>query len=147
MTTIAGVAVAPPPPGALDAPAEAFKLLRDALVAARFDEPTVAARLGLSSLCDPTRLADGRTTLASTPDDANAALVRLFIDSEPLPAERVERLLSARVLAALHTLGMVAPAAGEDGSLVATVVLHPTQGLWLASDCQPKRVADMHLVP
>jgi SAM-dependent methyltransferase len=130
-----------------DAPTEAFAVLRDVLTSAKFDERTVSARLGVPSLYDVKRLADGRTTLASTPEDANGVLVRLFIDSETLPASLVERLLSARVLGALHALGLVAPAADGDGSLAATAMLYPTQGLWLASDRMPMRVADMHLVP
>jgi len=147
MTPVAVLAAAPPPPGTLDAPADSFVVLRDALAAAKFDEPTISARLGVSSLYDVKRLTDGRTTLASTPEDANGVLVRLFIDSEPLPASLVERLLSANALAALHTLGLVAPAAGGDPSLTATVMLYPTQGLWLTSDCMPKRVADVEHVP
>ena len=144
MTTVAVLTSAPPPPGAADPPTEAFAVLRDALAAAKFDEQTVSARLGVPSLCNVKRLADGRTTLASTPEDANAVLVRLFIDSETLPASLVERLLSARVLTALHALGLVASAAGADASLAATAMLYPTQGLWLASDRMPMRVADMH---
>jgi len=147
MTTIDGVVASPPPPRTLDAPADAFALLRDALVAAKFDEPTVSARLGVASLYDVKRLADGRTTLASPPEDANAVLVRLFIDSEMLPTALVERLLGSDVLAALHALGLVAPAAGMDASLSATAMLYPTQGLWLASDRQPMRAAEMELLP
>jgi len=147
MTTIDGVAASPPPPGTLDAPADAFAILRDALAAAKYDEPTVSARLGVLSLYDVKRLADGRKTLASTPEDANAVLVRLFIDSETLPTAIVERLLGSDVLAALHVLGLVAPAAGVDASLSATAMLYPTQGLWLASDRQPMRAADLALLP
>jgi len=147
MTTTAGLVAAPPPPGALDAPSAAFAVLREALAAAKFDEPTVSARLGVPSLYDVKRLADGRTTLASTPEDANAALVRLFIDSEALPTPLVERLLRPELLAALHGLGLVAPAAGVDASLSATAMLYPTQGLWLASDRQPMRAADLALLP
>lgn len=147
MTTAAGFAVAPPPPGTLDAPAEAFALLREALAAAKFDEPTVSARLGVPSLYDVKRLVDGRTTLGSVPEDSNAALVRLFIDSETMPTARVERLLGADVLAALHALGLVAPAAGDDASLAATVMMYPTQGLWLTSDRMPMRVAELDQTP
>jgi len=147
MTIVAGLAAAPPPPGAPDVPPTAFAVLRDALTAARFDEPTVSARLGVPSLYDVKRLADGRTTLASTPEDANATLVRLFIDSETLPTSLVERLLGSEVFGALQTLKLVAPAAEGTGSLAATAMLYPTQGLWLASDRQPMRVADLALLP
>lgn len=147
MTTIDGAAASHPPPGTLDAPADAFAMLRDALAAAKFDEPTVSARLGVPSLYDVKRLADGRTTLASPPEDANAVLVRLFIDSETMPTAVVERLLGTDVLAALDALGLVAPAVGVDASLAATAMLYPTQGLWLASDRQPMRAADLALLP
>src|SRR5262249_39714387 len=120
--------------------------LRNALAAAKFDEATVSARLEVPNLYDVKRLADGRSTLTSTPEDANAVFVRLLIDGEMLPTPVVERLLTAEVLAALHVLGVVAPAADAHASGGATVMLYPTQGLWLASDRQPMRVADMHLV-
>ena len=147
MTTLAGAAAAPPPPGTLDAPTDAFAVLRDALAAAQFDEPTVSARLGVRWLYNVKRIADGRTTLASMPEDANAVFVRLLIDGETLATTLVERLLGADVMAALRTLGVVAPSADGEASLIATVMLYPTQGLWLASDRQPMRVADMDLVP
>src|SRR5262245_3836408 len=102
--SIAGPATVPPP-GVSDAPAAAFAVLREGLAAARFDEPTIAARLGVPSLYDVKRITDGRTTLTGTPEDANAVLVRLMIDSEPLPTSLVERLLGSELVAALHALG------------------------------------------
>ncbi len=146
MSTFVGPA-ATPPPGSVDAPPEAFAVLRDGLARARFDEPTVAARLGVPSLYNVKRIADGRTALAATPEDANAALVRLLIDGETLRASLAERLLGADVLAALHTLGLVAESADESASIVATAMLYPTQGLWLASDRQPMRAADTETIP
>jgi SAM-dependent methyltransferase len=137
---------APSPPGVLDAPAEAFAALREGFAAARFDEPTVAGRLGLPSLYDVKRIVDGRTTLTEAPADANAVLVRLLIDGESLPTPVVERLLGSKLLVALHTLGLVA-AADEGGALIATAMLYPTQGMWLASDRYPMTLADAAVVP
>jgi len=121
--------------------------MRDVLVSARFDEPTIAGRLGVRSLYNVKRIADGRTNLAGVPEDANEALIRLLIDGEALPVSLAERLLGVRALEALDTLGVVAPASGEPAALVATVMLYPTQGLWLASDRQPMRGADVDAVP
>ena len=136
-----------PPPGVLDAPAEAFAVLREGLAAARFDEPTVAARLGVPSLYDVKRIADGRTMFTATPEDANAVLVRLLIDGETLPTSLVERLLGTELVAALHTLGLVVSAADSGAELIATAMLYPTQGLWLASDRHPMRLAEADAMP
>ena len=152
MTTVAAHDPAPAAPGTPvpcvpDAPAEMFAILRDALVRARYDEPTVAARLGVPSLYDVQRITDGRTSLTGEPGDANAALVRLFIDGETMPAALVERLLGSELLGALNTLGLVAPTRDGPETIVATAMLYPTQELWLASDRQPMRAGDVDSTP
>ena len=126
---------------------DAFVALRTLFASSCFDEPTIAARLGLPSLYNVKRLTDGRTTLAGVPEDAAAALVRLLIDGESLPASLAEELLGAEALAALDVLGVVAPLPDDPAALVGTVTLYPTQGLWLASDRQPMRVSEMDAVP
>ena len=129
------------------APPESFAALRDALVAAQFDEASVAARLDVQSLYNVKRIVDGRTTLAGPVEDANAALIRLMIDGEALPAALVERLLGRAAFEALGTLGLVAPTPADPAALVGTVMLYPTQQLWLVSDRQPMRAADADLIP
>jgi len=84
MNPLAGPTAAPLPPGVPDAPTEAFAVLRDVLTSAKFDERTVSARLGVPSLYDVKRLADGRTTLASTPEDANGVLVDGVMNADKL---------------------------------------------------------------
>ena len=133
---------APPVPLRTDSP-EQFATLRELLTTARFDEPTLAARLGVRSLYNVKRITDGREALSGTPDDANAALVRLLIDGERLSASLAARLLGVEALSALESLGVLVPASDDPASLVATVMLYPTQGLWLASDRQPARVAEI----
>jgi len=152
MTPIAAHDPAPsapvtPVPCVPDAPAQTFAIVRDAFVRARYDEPTVAARIGFPSLYDVKRIADGRTTLTGEPEDANAAIVRLFIDGEPLPAALTERLLGSEVLTALDALGLVAPAREGPTDIVATAMLYPTQELWLASDRHPMRARDVDSIP
>jgi SAM-dependent methyltransferase len=134
-------------PGLSLGPHDAFAAVRALLASARFDEPTVAARLGVPSLYNVKRLTDGRTTLAGVPEDANAALVRLLIDGETLRLSLAEQLLGAEALAALDVLGVVAPARDDPTVLVGTVMLYPTQGLWLASDRHPMRVTEADAVP
>jgi methylase of polypeptide subunit release factors len=125
---------------------EEFATLRELLASARYDEPTVAARLGVRSLYNVKRVTDGREALAGTPDDANAALVRLLIDGERLAASLAERLLGVEALSALESLGVLEPASDDPTSLIATVMLYPTQGIWLASDRQPMRAADVDTI-
>ena len=152
MTPVAAHDPAPPAPVTPvpcvpDASTETFAVLREALTRARYDEPTVAARLEVPSLYDVKRITDGRTTLTGDPEDANAALVRLFIDGETMPTALVERLLGSEVLASLDALGLVAAAREGSGDIVATAMLYPTQDLWLASDRQPMRVGDVDSIP
>jgi SAM-dependent methyltransferase len=136
-----------PVPCVPDAPPQTFAVLREALARVGYDEPTVAARLGVPSLYDIRRIADGRTTLSGVPEDANAALVRLFIDGETMPAALAERLLGSELLAALDALGLVAPTQEAPATMVATAMLYPTQELWLASDRQPMRVGEFDSIP
>jgi methylase of polypeptide subunit release factors len=65
-------------------------------------------------------------------EDANAALVRLLIDGEPLDEALARRLCGDDGVDALVTLGALER--GADGALVATVLLAPLDGVWIASD-------------
>ena len=129
------------------APSAAFAAARDLLVRNAYDERTVAGRMGARSLYGLLRLVDGRKTLAGEPEDGNEALVRLFVDGGALPAPLVERLLGADGVRALDALGLLAPAPNEPAALRATVMLYPTQGLWLASDRLPMRDAEAEAPP
>ena len=117
---------APPVPLRTDSP-EKLATVRELLTSARYDEPTIAARLSVRSLYNVKRIADGREALTGTPDDANAALVRLLIDGERLSASLAERLLGVEALSALESLGVLEPASDDSASLVATVMLYPTR--------------------
>ncbi|AHG92916.1 putative methyltransferase (plasmid) [Gemmatirosa kalamazoonensis] len=120
-------------------PADAFAAARDCLERGQFEERVVARRLGRETLIDFPRLAEGRTTLAGPVEDANAALVRLLIDGEPLPAARAEALCGAAGIAALRDLGVLVPDGDDPSRLVATVLLAPTHGVWIAQDTPPRR--------
>ena len=131
----------------LDAPRETFARLRDALTAARYDEPTISRAMDAPLLYEIKRLADGRTTLTDAPTDAKTALVRLFIDSETLPADAARALLGDETVQDLQALGLLVAVPDDAASVIATVMMYPTQGLWLVSDRQPLRMADAHAIP
>jgi SAM-dependent methyltransferase len=118
-----------------DAPTEAFAAVRALFERARFDEPTVAGRMNGPNLYGFPRLAEGRRTLAGPVEDANAALVRLFIDGEPLETATVEATCGRDGIEQLSALGLVAD--GGEGKLQASVLLVPLEGIWLASDVPP----------
>jgi SAM-dependent methyltransferase len=124
-------------PLVLGAP-EQFNAVRDILVGAGFVEATVAVRLGGTSLVGVPRLVDGRTTLAGPVEDANAALIRLFVDGDSLPAHAVRESLGRDGVDALRGLGLLTESGDDATALAPTVMLMPLQGLWLASDLLPR---------
>lgn len=117
---------------------EHFAAARAVLQHARFDEPTVAHRLGGVTLIGVPRLVDGRKTLDGPVGDANAALVRLFIDGDALPEASLQTWLGDDGVDALRALGLLAPSTDDAGVLEPTVMLMPLQGMWLASDLLPR---------
>jgi methylase of polypeptide subunit release factors len=122
------------------APAETFAAARECFMRGQLDERVVVERLGIETMFEVARLCDGRTTLAGAVEDANAALIRLLIDGEPLSATHAEALCGATGIAALRELGVLIPSLVDPSSLVATVLLVPVQSVWIAQDI-PRRAA------
>ena len=121
--------------------AETFAAARACLEHGEFDQRVVLRRLGLESMFDFSRLCDGRKTLAGAVVDANAALIRLLLDGEPLNAGDAEALCGAEGIAALRELGVLVNDSADPSSLVATILLTPMQGVWIAQDL-PRRAAN-----
>ena len=115
-----------------------FRAVREVLVRAGFVEETVAARLGGPTLVGVPRLVDGRKSLAGPVEDANAALIRLFIDGDPLPTGAMREWLGQDGIDALCELGLLTESDSDGGTIEPTVMLVPLQGLWLASDLLPR---------
>ena len=118
-------------------PPEAFETLRALFTATHYDDATVARRLGGQTMIGAPRMGDGRSSMRGAVEDANAALIRLFIDGEPLPTALLQELIGDEALSACRDLGLLAPAVGDPASLAPTVFLTPVQGIWLASDVVP----------
>lgn len=117
---------------------ELFAAARELFRQAQFDEPTVAQRLGGTSLTGVPRLVDGRKTLDGPVQDANGTLVRLYIDGEPLTDAVVREYVSDGGVRVLAALGLIAPSPDNQGVLEPTVMLMPLDGMWLASDLLPR---------
>ena len=118
-------------------PRAAFETLRLALQRADYDETTVAKRLGGTYLTGVPRLREGRKTLGGEVTDANAVCIRLFIDGERLPADLVRQLLGDDAYDACIALTLLKAANDDATHLLASVLLSPIRGLWLASDRVP----------
>ncbi len=73
-------------------------------------------------------------------EDANAALIRLYLDGEPIPLQMARELFGDAPSDALLTLGMldIIKGEGDEELVMATIQLVPIGDLWLASDVRPR---------
>src|SRR5690606_35988303 len=95
-------------------------------------EEAVSARTGVETIYDFRTLREGRPD-DGPPGDALDALIRLFIDGEPLAHTTADGLLEPALIDAASRLQLI----GEvDGLLVPRLMLYPTHGLWIASDLE-----------
>lgn len=120
-----------PMPLVLGAPAH-FALVRQALADARYTEAEVVRRCAIDGIHRFRSRRDGRTA-PETVGDAFDALLRLFMDEEPLPWAEVRAHLGDAAADALRALDLLADA-DEPGACWATVLLYPARTLVLASD-------------
>ena len=100
---------------------------------AGYEEAEVLRRCEIPAMHAFRALRDGRTA-AATLDDPFDALLRLFLDEEPLPWPTVRALLGDGAVDDLRALGLLDDAPGAPGQARGTVLLYPTHGLLLASD-------------
>lgn len=111
---------------------EDYARLREALGAAGYTQEGLCDRLGLASVYDFRQVREGRPLVESL-DDAQAVLTRLFLDAETVPWEVVRARLGD-TLPALERLGLVHTPHSRPDECAATVLLYPTEGLWIVSD-------------
>jgi SAM-dependent methyltransferase len=111
---------------------ERFAALRALLLAAEFTESGVCARTGATSMYEFRTIHDGRqhTDVA----DARDVLIRLFLDAELVDGAVIARHLGGDGERLLDDLGLLRPPADAPAARCATVLLYPTEGLWLVSD-------------
>ena len=115
--------------GALDR----FARLREFLIRSRFTEPELCQRLEIDSIYDFRAISEGRPP---TPEltDPQALLIRLFLDTDPVEWSVVRSLLSRSDLETIEALGLLHTPRGHDEQCAATVMLYPTESLYIASD-------------
>ena len=95
-----------------------------------FTEQGVAARLGIPGMAGFKPLRLGRET-AHDLESPLDALIRLFLDEEPVPQDRAGALLGAEALTLMEALGL---ALAREGVWISPVAVYPARGLWFAAD-------------
>jgi methylase of polypeptide subunit release factors len=110
-----------------------YARLRAVLSAASFTEESICEQYAIDRTADYKTIREGRS--ATEPlDTTRALLTRLFLDGEPVAWEIVRSVFSDRELAAIDRLGLLHAPQSHPEWCRATVMLYPTQGLWLVSD-------------
>lgn len=129
------------PPGA-----ERLLALRSFLADVGFTEAAVCRRAGIESIYDFKSLREGRPG-AIEPADPLDALIRLFMDVELVERRTIDALLAAEEIHLLEGSGLLSTDAADPARCHATVLLYPTESLWIASDLNvdPRGAADAKL--
>ncbi len=112
--------------------AAAMDTLRALLENAGFTEEAVSKRTGVASIYDFTSIREGR--LSTETHDALDILIRLFLDGELLDRALIREHLPRDAVQALETIGLLGNPPHDASKQFATVLLYPSQGLWLISD-------------
>src|SRR5688572_26836429 len=112
-----------------------FIEVRETLRNSGYHETEACQRLGLDTIHEFVSLDHGRSGSADI-HDALDLMIRLLLDAEPIESRRVETFIPESALQAMLRLGMLVPVAGAGDSYVATILLPPIRGLYVASDLE-----------
>jgi methylase of polypeptide subunit release factors len=110
-----------------------FKLLRNYLQAAGFNEKSICGRLGITELRD---LLSNRRKGANPPKESDELnlLTRLLLLGESFQREELESVLTSRVVEALTSLGLASLDLADGSRLFCPVVLYPVGSVFIVSD-------------
>jgi SAM-dependent methyltransferase len=107
--------------------------LREFLLRCDFTVSGVCRRVGIDSIYDFRSIREGRTVGTNLGDQLDI-LIRLFMDVQLLEYDRVQRLLPADGVSALESLELLRRYSGDARLCHASVLLYPTESLWMVSD-------------
>lgn len=108
--------------------------LRGLLSAHAFVTDAVCRRTGIVSIYDFRSIREGRTTGVDLADGLDL-LIRLFMDVTLVERRALGALLTPTQSGLLESLGLIrALGGGDDDHWHATVLLYPTESLWISSD-------------
>jgi SAM-dependent methyltransferase len=113
-----------------------FEALRDALAAHGYTTAEVCRRMEIPDIYAFRTVREGRAEHHDVAD-ALDVLIRLFLDGEAVQDGVVRGLLGEGALAGLTALGLLQRHPTDAARVAASVMLYPTAGLYLISDCGP----------
>lgn len=128
----AAESLAPPAEPGLVTDSQSMDELRNLLADTGFTEEAVSARTGATSIYDFTSIREGRVPGQAA--DALDVLIRLFLDGDLMDRAVIRQHLPDRVVRAIERLGLLGAPQNDASKQFATVLLYPTNGLWLISD-------------
>ncbi|MGH7578760.1 MAG: methyltransferase, partial [Gemmatimonadales bacterium] len=118
---------------------EAGAALRRMLTQRGFTTAEVCARAGIESIYEFRSIREGRTAGVELADSLDL-LIRLFMDVEVVARGTIEALLSPAECRLLDGLGLLTDAG--NGRAHASLLLYPTESIWIASDLNASPTAE-----
>lgn len=112
---------------------EQLTQLRSLLADAEFTVPAVCRRLGIESIYDFRSIREGRSVGLDLADRLDL-LIRLFMDVELVERDVVQSFMPADGTRVLESLGLLHAHAADARLCHATVLLYPTESIWIVSD-------------
>ncbi|HEY7895260.1 MAG TPA: methyltransferase [Gemmatimonadaceae bacterium] len=112
--------------------AQSMAVLRELLADTGLTEEAVCARTGATSIYDFTSIREGR--VPGQASDALDVLIRLFLDGDLMDRAVIRQHLPDRAVHAIEGLGLLGAPRHDASKQFATVLLYPTNNLWLISD-------------
>jgi methylase of polypeptide subunit release factors len=110
-----------------------FARLREFLVRARYTGEGICDRLEIGTIHDFLMVGEGRTLVPEL-TDPQALLLRLFLDAEPVAWSVVRSIFAPADLQTIEALGLLHTLRDEPEQCAATVLLYPTEELYIISD-------------
>ncbi len=107
--------------------------LRRLLSAHAFTTEEVCRRTAVSSIYDFRSIREGRTAGVALSDPLDL-LIRLFMDVGLVERGTIDALLAPGERGLLEALGLIRAMGGGDDRWHATILLYPTESIWIASD-------------
>lgn len=110
-----------------------FARLRDFLIRVGYTGEGICDRLEIGTIHDFLMVQEGRTLVPEL-TDPQAVLLRLFLDAEPVAWSIVRSVLAPDDLDAIMDLGLLHTLRDDPEHCAATVLLYPTEELYIISD-------------
>src|SRR5215217_7369387 len=110
-----------------------FVTLRNFLLSASYTGPEICRRVGIASIYEFRTVREGRAADPVLRDTLDV-LIRLFLDGEVVGSDIVRTRVPDDALGAMRELGLLVPGPESGVTYAASVLLYPTESLFIISD-------------